>query len=105
MFLIILFSPLAIWFIIFCILNRKTRHYIVHGNLITVHAGWRRHFIKINGDTVSEITKSFYLSIILKAEIENLSIEVRIVRGFFGNTVRTKINDEIIKHKNLLKEY
>jgi len=102
-FLIVLLGLLIVWLIVLFILNAKTRHYFLDEHHIEVRAGWRRHYIKVDGEIVDELINSFYLTLNMKAELENLNIEVRIGQSFLGNTISTKVNGKIIRPQKLNK--
>ena len=71
----------------------KYKEYIYENKVISVYAGWYRHYLKINGEKVDEFNGGSFMPIFLNANIdENTRIDVIITRY---NGITFKINGKL----------
>ncbi|MCL1901048.1 MAG: hypothetical protein FWG51_01460 [Firmicutes bacterium] len=85
--------------LILVFIKRQTRYYNSNGKTIEVFAGWRNNWIKINGEIVDEIKVANDTRGIppLSYKLDGFDIEVKIGRGFFVNTIHTKIDGKLVQ--------
>lgn len=71
----------------------KYKEYIYENKVISVYAGWYRHYLKVNGEKVDEFNGGSFIPISLTASIdENTRIDVIITRS---NGITFKINGKL----------
>ena len=85
--------------IVLVFIKRQTRYYKVNGKTVEVFAGWRNNWIKIDGEIVDEIKVANDTRGIppLSYKQDGFDIEVKIGRGFFVNTIHTKIDGKLVQ--------
>ena len=96
--LIFLLAVIAVGvFLVF--IKRQTRYYKVKGKTVEVFAGWRNNWIKIEGEIVDEIKVANDTRGIppLSYKQDGYDIEVKIGRGYFVNTIHTRVDGKIVQ--------